>query len=130
MAEPRLDREYFAPPDPGCAATLEELLERLRQLKVWAGNPSYDTIKDRVGTTWTAQGRPRGELPGRSTVADCFRRGRRRVNADLVTAVVAALHPDAGYVAQWRQALRVIAGEVLAGAQVGVQDRLPPDLPG
>jgi hypothetical protein len=33
-------------------------------------------------------------------------------------------------VAQWRQALQVIAGESTAAAQVRVQDRLPPDLAG
>ncbi|MEU0878228.1 tetratricopeptide repeat protein [Lentzea sp. NPDC005914] len=130
MAEPQRDGECFVPPDPGSAGTLQELLDRLRLLKIWAGDPSYDAIKDRVNAAWTEQGRHGGELTGRSTVADCFRRGRRRVNADLVTAIVTALYPDVGYVAQWRQALRVVAGEVLAGAQVGVQDRLPPDLPG
>jgi hypothetical protein len=44
--------------------------------------------------------------------------------------VVAALHPDVGYVTQWRQALRVIGGEIRAASQVRVQDRLPPDLAG
>jgi hypothetical protein len=39
-------------------------------------------------------------------VVDGFRAGRRRLNTDLVLAVVAALHPDEGYVAQWRQADR------------------------
>ncbi|MEO6090579.1 MAG: hypothetical protein ABIQ18_46510 [Umezawaea sp.] len=61
---------------------------------------------------------------------DCFRPGRRRLNADLVVAVVRALHPDVGYVAQWRQALRVIGGQTQAAAQVRVQDRLPQDLAG
>ena len=63
-------------------------------------------------------------------MVDCFRPGRRRLNTDLVVAVVAALHPDVGYVTQWRQALRVIGGRTRAAAQVRVQDRLPPDLAG
>ena len=62
-----------------------------------------------------------------STVVDCFRRGRRRLNADLVLAVVHALHPDVGYVAQWGQALRVVGGEVRAASQVRVQGTLPPE---
>ncbi|WP_239162728.1 ATP-binding protein [Paractinoplanes rishiriensis] len=117
-------------PDPAEAVSLDDVAARLRMLKVWAGDPSYDTIKDRVNAAWTAAGRPAGELTRKSTVADCFRSGRRRLNTDLVVAVVQALHPDAGYVAQWRQALRTIGGEIEAVSQVRVQDRLPQDLAG
>ncbi|MDI6101402.1 hypothetical protein QLQ12_22555 [Actinoplanes sp. NEAU-A12] len=45
-------------------------------------------------------------------------------------AVVQALHPDTGYVTRWRQALRVIGGEIDAVSQVRVRDSLPPDLGG
>jgi tetratricopeptide (TPR) repeat protein len=117
-------------PDPGPAGTVDELVERLRSLKVFAGDPSYEWIKNRVNGAWVAAGRPAGELTGTTTVKDCFRPGRRRLNTDLVTAVVQALHPDLAYVTQWRQALRVVAGESQAAAQVRVQDRLPPDLVG
>src|SRR5437868_1823742 len=94
MTEPRLDRELSAPPDPGSAGTLEELLDRLRLLKVWAGNPSYDAIKDRVNAAWTAQGRPSGELTGKSTVADCFRRGRQGLVARVLFVDLRGFHPD------------------------------------
>ena len=114
-------------PDPGQAATLDGLVERLRMLKVWAGDPSYEWIKDRVNATWTAAGRPAGELAGKTTIVDCFRPGRQRLNTDLVVAVVQVLHPDVGYVTQWRQALQVVGGHTRAAAQVRVQDTLPPD---
>ncbi|MEO3928824.1 tetratricopeptide repeat protein [Micromonosporaceae bacterium B7E4] len=114
-------------PDPGPAGTLDDLVKRLRMLKVWAGDPSYESIKDRVNAAWTDVGRPASELARKTTIVDCFRHGRRRLNNDLVVAVVAALHPDPGYVAQWRQALRVIGGEAQAATQVRVQDMLPPD---
>lgn len=117
-------------PDPGQATTVDGLVERLRLLKVWAGDPSYETIKERVNESWAAAGRPAGELAGKTTVVDCFRFGRRRLNPELVVAVVAALHPDVGYVAQWRQALQVVGGESTAAAQVRVQDALPQDLAG
>ena len=61
-------------------------------------------------------------------MVDCFRTGRRRLNLDLVVAVVQALHPDARYVLQWRQALQVVGGQTRAASQVRVQDRLPEDL--
>jgi tetratricopeptide (TPR) repeat protein len=118
------------PPDPAQAKGFDDLVERLRLLKVWAGDPSYETIKDRVNAAWTAAGRPAGELVCKSTVAYCFRPGRRRMDTDLVVAVVQALHPDTGYVNQWRQALRVVGGEKEAVTQVRVQDSLPQDLAG
>ncbi|MCA2211649.1 tetratricopeptide repeat protein [Jidongwangia harbinensis] len=121
---------FHAPPDPGQANSLADVVEQLRRLKVWAGDPSYETIKDRVNAAWTAAGRPAGELTRKSTVAYCFRPGRRRLDTDLVLAVVQALHPDAGYVAAWRQALRVVGGEIEAVSQVRVQDGLPRDLAG
>jgi tetratricopeptide (TPR) repeat protein len=121
---------FAEPPDPGQAGDLDELVLRLRLLKIWAGDPSYETIKDRVNAVWAVTGRPAGELARRSTVADCFQPGRRRLNTDLVIAVVQALHPDPGYVGQWRHALRVIGGETESGSQVRVQDSLPPDLAG
>jgi hypothetical protein len=121
---------YATLPDPGQASTLDGLVERLRLLKVWAGNPSYECITGRVNTAWAAVGRPAGDLAGKTTVVSCFQLGRRRLNPELVVAVVHALHPDAGYVTQWRQALQVISGQAQAATQVRVQDRLPQDLPG
>ncbi|MFG2055039.1 tetratricopeptide repeat protein [Micromonospora sp. NPDC048930] len=120
---------FTAPPDPGQCRTLDELVGRLRLLKIWAGNPSFETIKNRVNAAWQTAGRPAAELTKKGTVVDCFKVGRRRLNVDLVAAVVKALHPDAGYVTQWRQALYVISGEMQAGAQVRAQDMLPNDLP-
>ncbi len=115
-------------PDPGQATSLDELIAQLRGLKVWAGSPSYDVITRQVNQHWKLSGRPAGELTRRSTVADCFRPGRRRVNAELVVAIAEVLNPDRGYVTQWRQALRVVVGEQPAAAQVRVQDTLPDDL--
>lgn len=124
------EHECGEPPDPGRAGTVGELVDGLRRLKAWAGDPSYVTIVRRINTAWAAAGRPDSELARKPTVADCFKAGRRRLNTDLVIAVVAALHPDPGYVTQWRQALQVTAGQAQAAAQVRVQDRVPPDLAG
>ena len=123
-------RARAALPDPAQATTLDGLVEQLRLLKVWAGDLSYESIKDRVNKEWTEAGRPPGELVGKTTVVDCFRFGRRRINTDLVVAVAQALHADPGYVAQWRQALQVINAESTAAMLVRVQDELPPDLAG
>ncbi|WP_020387171.1 NB-ARC domain-containing protein [Kribbella catacumbae] len=126
---PHHRRPGLEAPDPGGARSLDELVERLRSLKVWAGDPSYGSITARINKDWSAAGRPAGELARRSTVADCFKLGRRRVNAELAVAVVRILRPDKGYVAHWRQAFRVVAGEAEVAAQVRVQGVLPDDLP-
>ncbi|GIJ48791.1 hypothetical protein Val02_56770 [Virgisporangium aliadipatigenens] len=116
------------PADPGQARTLDDLIEMLRLLKLWAGDPSYGTITTRINAAWTAAGRPASELTKRTTVADCFRPGRRRLNHDLFLAIVEVLHPDKGYLAQWRQALRVVGEGRNAVSQVRVLDALPPDV--
>jgi tetratricopeptide (TPR) repeat protein len=118
------------PPDPGRARALDDLVIALRQLKLWAGDLSYERITARVNGAWREAGRPDTEQAGKTTVVDCFRTGRRRLNTDLVLAVVQALNPDVGYVAQWRQALRVVGGEARAAAQVRVHGELPPGPPG
>jgi hypothetical protein len=45
-----------AAPDPGTARTIDELIDRLRALKIWAGDPSYDTITRRVNARWSTGG--------------------------------------------------------------------------
>lgn len=130
MAGVRPDHTFAVIPDPGRVRNLDELVEGLRSLKVWAGDPSYESITGRINKAWTAAGRPAGELTKKATVVDCFKPGRRRLNTDLVIAVVQALHPDVGYVTQWRQALQVVGGEARAASQVRVQDCLPQDLSG
>src|SRR5690349_21060417 len=117
-------------PDPGQATTFDDLVEQLRSLKVWAGAPSYERISAGINAEWAREGRPEAEMARKTTVVDCFRSGRKRLNADLVIAIVRALHSDQGYLAQWRQALRAVAGEVVMAAQVRVHDELPGGEPG
>ena len=111
-------------PDPGRASTPDDIAELLRSLKSWCGSPSYETIVNRVN-----RGRVTAERVGKSTVVDCFRPGRKRFNQELVVAVVGALYPEPGYVNQWRQVLRVIAGLAGPPGQVRVVGGLPPKLP-
>src|SRR4029450_5870295 len=47
-------KTFVALPDPGAARTLDELAEGLRSLKIWAGDPSYEVIADRINAAWLA----------------------------------------------------------------------------
>ncbi|AGL17121.1 tetratricopeptide repeat protein [Actinoplanes sp. N902-109] len=123
-----LGGQWPQPPDPGPARSLDDLVHVLRALKLWAGDPSYETITRRINARWQAAGRPAEELTRRGTVVDCFKTGRRRINGELVIGVVEALHDEAGYLVHWRQALRVVLAETAAAAQVRVLDRLPDDI--
>ncbi|WP_433040781.1 hypothetical protein [Dactylosporangium sp. CS-033363] len=116
----------LAPPDPARARGLDELVGCLRGLKVWAGDPSFETITRRINQRWRAAGRRADELARRSTVVDCFKLGRRRINADLMVAVVQALHDYPEYLARWREALRDGRVGTETAAQIRVADRLPP----
>lgn len=96
-----------APPLPIAAGTIDDLVATLRTLRAWAGNPSYATLAKRVAALRRARGVPAAEAtPGRVTVYDCFRDGRRRLDADLVVSLVAALGADREVQAVWRQAIR------------------------
>ncbi|MGC4942981.1 ATP-binding protein [Kribbella sp. DT2] len=110
-------------PDPDGVTDLDDLVGQLRLLKVWAGSPSYDVIARQIAER-------RGQPARKSTVADCFRLGRRRMDAELLLDIVATLHADSGYVARWQHALRVVTGESAASAHVSVEEVLPEDLAG
>ncbi|MBV6699380.1 hypothetical protein KV557_20005 [Kitasatospora aureofaciens] len=91
--------------------TLDGLAACLAQLRQEAGNPSFTTIARRIGAARTVRGVPAGErTPGRITVYDCFRAGRRRIDVELLSDIVRALGADP---APWRHAHRAASGRGL-----------------
>jgi tetratricopeptide (TPR) repeat protein len=122
-------KQFVEPPDPTTAQTLDDLTAQLRLLKIWAGNPSYATIVLRINSACRSPG-PRlndGRPTSRTTVADCFKIGRRRPTETLVLAIVGVLNPDDTYVGQWRNTLRTISGKATAATFATAQDSLPDD---
>lgn len=63
------------------------------------------------------------------TVADMFKAGRRRLDLDLVVAVVRAPGVDEHGVDQWRQACIKVHAQPKTGGPAGVIGQLPTDLP-
>ncbi|WP_370155725.1 tetratricopeptide repeat protein [Streptacidiphilus sp. EB129] len=93
------------------------------ELRVWAGMPSYRVLAKRVGSVM----RPPGAVSV-STVADAFRVGRRRLDLDLVVAIVRALGAEEVVVARWREACVRVHSLARTGGPVGVFGQLPTDL--
>ncbi|HET9170651.1 MAG TPA: tetratricopeptide repeat protein [Actinospica sp.] len=110
-------------PHPDQAADLAEFISLLGELRAWAGQPSYRTLARRVGPLM----RPAQTVPA-STVADAFKAGRRRLDIDLVVAIVRALGVDEAGVARWRAACIAAHAGAKTGGPVGVFRQLPADL--
>lgn len=73
---------------------IDDVAERLRHWREQAGSPSFATIARRISAR-RAAGRDGayGAVP-RSTVYDCFRAGRRRLDLELVVDIAAVLGLD------------------------------------
>lgn len=91
------------PQDP---TPLDRLALDLQELRGRAGDPSYAEIVARIGQQRRAAGAPAESRPGRTTVYDAFRTGRRRVDAALVLEIVRALGVDDEEVEAWRKRCR------------------------
>ena len=102
---------------------MAEFISLLGELRIWAGQPSYRTLAKRVGPLM----RP-AQVVSPSTVVDAFKAGRRRLDIDLVVAIVQALGLDEAAVARWRAACIAVHAQAKTGGPVGVFRQLPADL--
>lgn len=84
---------------------LDQLALDLQELRGRAGDPSYAEIVARIAQQRRATGAA-ASRPGRTTVYDAFRTGRRRVDRGLVLEIVRALGADEAEVATWDQRCR------------------------
>ena len=108
-------------PDPSQITDVSGLVESLGRLRVWAGNPSLRALAKQVGPLL----RPPRVL-SHSTLAHTFQPGRRRLDLDLVLAIVRALGEDKAGIERWRSAWFRAHTEVGATA-AGVR-QLPADV--
>lgn len=109
-------------PDPAGAVDLAEFVGLLGALRAWAGMPSYRVLAKRVGALM----QPPRVLPT-MTVADAFKAGRRRLDLDLVVAIVRALGLDEPAVDRWRHACIKAHARARTGGPAGVLRQLPAD---
>lgn len=85
--------------------SLDELCRDLGNRRSAAGSPSYAEIARRIGAL---RG---GAEPAKVTVYDCFRPGRRRVDARLIGEIVRVLGVDSAEAARWQEYAGVLNGE-------------------
>jgi tetratricopeptide (TPR) repeat protein len=93
---------------PSGVDSFDALAEALGDLRRESGSPSYAAIAARVGEVRAARG-SRG-VPGKVTVYDCFRAGRRRVDAALVRDIVVALGHSEAVADEWRRLAGALGG--------------------
>lgn len=107
-------------------AGLESVAADLRALRVAAGQPSYAEIARRVMVRRAVKGVPEHERRvARSTVYDCFRAGRRRLDVDLIVEVAVALGLAPEYVPAWAERCRVARGAADAASVVVAHSEMP-----
>ncbi|MFC1430251.1 hypothetical protein ACEZDB_06190 [Streptacidiphilus sp. N1-3] len=111
-----------AGPDPDRAVDLAEFVGLLGELRARAEMPSYRVLAKRVGPLM----RPPRVVPT-MTVADVFKTGRRRLDLDLVVAVVRALGEDESAVVRWRRACIKVHAQAKTGGPERVLGQLPTD---
>lgn len=88
---------------------MDDLVRALVELRSWAGDPSYASIAEAIGRL-RAQQQRQGGRPGKVTVYDCFRLGRRRLSQTLFLDLIAVLGVPIRAQEQWWQAYRVASG--------------------
>ncbi|MGW2491434.1 tetratricopeptide repeat protein [Streptomyces sp. NPDC001606] len=118
-----MGEQWKGMPDPGKAVDLAEFIGLLGELRAWAGTPSYRSLAKRVGPLM----RP-ARVVSPYTVVDAFKVGRRRLDLDLVVAIVRALGVDEAGTGHWRNACIRVHALAKSGGPVGVFGQLPADL--
>lgn len=103
---------------------MAEFITMLRELAAGAGMPSYRELAKRVGPLLKPP-----QVVAKTTISDLLNPGRRRLNMDLVVALVRALGEDERTVDRWRQACIRVHGAARSGGPVAVLRQLPRDLP-
>lgn len=103
---------------------LESWDEIAAQLVTWrrdAGSPSYAELARRVGDQRAQRGQT-AERPGKVTIYDCFRPGRRRMDLVLLGDLAAALGVEVRAVKEFEAACFSVANRVEASRVVSVSE--------
>jgi tetratricopeptide (TPR) repeat protein len=117
------DQTISTAPDPAGSVDLADFIERLRTLRAYAGSPPFRLLAKRVGPLL----KPPQDVT-HSTISDVFDPTRRRLNQELVAAIVQALGVPEAQAARWRAACVAAHATRRAVGTAGVFRQLPAEL--
>ncbi|MGM7668722.1 NB-ARC domain-containing protein [Microbacterium sp. A93] len=111
-------------------AGLDGVAAELRSMRSASGDPSYAEIVRRIARGRASRGVPDHErrIP-RSTVYDCFRDGRRRLDVDAVGEIVLALGLPSEAVDRWSRRVRQAQAAAADASITVVLDGAPSPVP-
>ncbi len=97
----------------------------LRRRRTDVGMPTYRDLVRRVREIRVARGQGTHGAPGRGTVYDCFKQGRRRMDVELLADLGCALGLDEGEVRDWEAACFAVQNRVESARVVSVAEQVP-----
>lgn len=113
-------------PAVGLPVSLDDVVEQLVTWRRDAGSPSYAEIARRVRQLRAGRGLPAAESAvAKTTVYDCFRGDRRRLDIELVVDIARALGLDEHKAPGWEMACWAAQHHVEASRVVSVGEVLP-----
>lgn len=106
------------------AESWDDVARWLRERRADTGHPTYAELARRVQTLRIASGDAGTALPGRSTVYDCFRDGRRRMDVDLVADLGRALGLIDAQARGWADQVFAVQNRIEAARVVSVTEQV------
>ncbi len=102
--------------------TWDDVAAHLRRLRSGAGSPTYRELVRRVRDLRAGRGLAEADAPGHSTVHDCFRDGRRRMDLDLLADLGRALGLGVAEAREWDSSCFAVQNRVDSARVVSVSD--------
>lgn len=117
--------DWSVPPDG-----FDRLAADLRSMRRAAGDPSFAEIARRIAAARAARGVPEYERRvARSTLYDCFRDGRRRMDPDAVMEIALALGLPERLRSPWAARLRAARAAADGASVAAAREEMPPPVP-
>lgn len=104
--------------------TWDDVAAWLRERRAAQGLPSYRTLLRRVRELRVARGQSPQEVPGRATIYDCFRDGRRRMDLELLADLGRALGLDEEEVREWEASCFAVQNRIESARVVRVTEQV------
>ncbi|HCS60018.1 MAG TPA: hypothetical protein DIW46_01270 [Microbacterium sp.] len=119
------DVDWSVPP-----RDIDTIAQDLRALRTGNGGTSYAEIARRIEERRAARGIPEHERRlARSTVYDCFKAGRKRLDIDLSVEIAAVLGLDDEQLPRWLDRCVAAQGVADSASVVPLRTEIPPPVP-